>query len=89
MWSEIDTLARNKTWHLTTLPPRKKALGCKWVYKIKRKSDDSIERYKVYLVILGNTQVEGLEYNETFAGGKDGHNSNFVIRCGRMEVGSA
>lgn len=40
---------------------------CKWVYKIKRKSNESIERYKARLVILENTQAEGLDYNETFA----------------------
>lgn len=40
---------------------------CKWVYKVKRKSDVIIEQYKTNLVILGNTQVEGLDDNETFA----------------------
>lgn len=42
MCSEIDALSRNQTWHITALPPslsRKKALGCKWVYKIKHKYD--------------------------------------------------
>lgn len=49
MHSEIDGLEHNKTWYLTTLPPRKKSLGCKWVFKIKRKSDGSIERYRARL----------------------------------------
>lgn len=61
VYSEITELERNQTWDLTSLPP--KALGCKWVYKMKRKSDGSIERYKACLVILDNTQVEGLDYN--------------------------
>ena len=37
------------------------------MYRIKYNSDGSIERFKARLVILGNNQVEGLDYNETFA----------------------
>ncbi|GAA0150971.1 transmembrane signal receptor [Lithospermum erythrorhizon] len=49
------------------LPPGKKALGCKWVYKIKYHSDGKIECLKARLEIFGNHQVEGIDYNETFA----------------------
>jgi len=49
------------------LPSGKKAVGCKWVYKIKYHSDGTMERYKTLLVILGNHQVEGIDYTETFA----------------------
>lgn len=37
------------------------------VYKIKYRSDGTVERYKKLLVILGNNQREGIDYNETFA----------------------
>lgn len=47
--------------------PSKKALYCKWVYKIKQKANESIEWCKTRLVILDNTQVEGLDYHKTFA----------------------
>ena len=62
MASEIEALQNNGTWTITTLPPKKKALGCKWIYKIKYHSDGTIERFKARLVILGNHQVEGLDY---------------------------
>ncbi|XP_074276256.1 uncharacterized protein LOC141600007 [Silene latifolia] len=64
---EIDALERNDTWELSDLPPNKKALGCRWIYKIKYKSDGSIERLKARLVVFGNHQIEGLDYGETFA----------------------
>lgn len=67
MQIEIDALELNKTWDLVTLPPGKIALGCKWVFRIKLKADGSLERYKARLVVLGNNQIEGIDYGETFA----------------------
>ncbi|GKB79977.1 retrovirus-related pol polyprotein from transposon TNT 1-94 [Tanacetum coccineum] len=52
MDSELEALEQNKTWTIEKLPPNNKALGCKWVYKIKYKSDGTIERFKARLVIL-------------------------------------
>ncbi|KAH9753937.1 hypothetical protein KPL71_015258 [Citrus sinensis] len=46
MAKEIDALEQNETWTLADLPPGKKAIGCKWVYRIKYHSDGSIERCK-------------------------------------------
>ena len=67
MAHEIRALEDNGTWVMEELPAGKKALGCKWVYKIKYNSDRSVERLKARLVTLGNHQVAGLDYNETFA----------------------
>lgn len=67
MRKEIQALEDNGTWTVEDLPSGKKAIGNKWVYKIKYNSDGSVERCKARLVILGNKQVEGLDYNETFA----------------------
>lgn len=53
MESEISALQRNKTWHLVLPDKQRNLIDCKWVYKIKRKPDGSIDRYKAKLVAKG------------------------------------
>ena len=67
MKQELDALENNGTWTLQQLLPNKKPVGCKWVYKIKYNPDDSAERYKARLVAKGYSQIEGFDYQETFA----------------------
>ncbi|XP_074271153.1 uncharacterized protein LOC141595079 [Silene latifolia] len=67
MGKEIDALEKNGTWKIVDLPDGKKPIGCKWVYKTKLKADGTIERHKARLVAQGFTQIEGIDYHETFA----------------------
>jgi hypothetical protein len=66
MDEEMAALDPNKTWELVPLPEGKKAIGCKWVYKVKHNSDGSISKYKARLVAKGYAQTHGIDYEETF-----------------------
>ncbi|KAH9705857.1 hypothetical protein KPL70_012031 [Citrus sinensis] len=67
MQEEIETLHKNKTWELVPLPHGRKAIGNKWVYKIKRDGNDQVERYRARLVVKGYAQKEGIDFNEIFS----------------------
>jgi hypothetical protein len=53
MDEEMAALDANRTWELVPLLEGKKAIGCKWVYKVKHNSDGSISRYKARLIAKG------------------------------------
>ena len=67
MAEEIAALERTGTWDLVSPPPGVRPITCKWVYKIKTRSDGSLERYKARLVARGFQQEHGRDYDETFA----------------------
>jgi len=67
MNSELQALIDNQTSSLVPLPPSKRSISCKWVYRIKRKADGSVERYKARFIAQGFTQTAGIDYHDTFS----------------------
>ena len=67
MDAEMTALSDTGTWELTSLPPGKSVVGCRWIYTVKFLPDGSIERLKARLVAKGYTQIYGLDFSETFS----------------------
>jgi hypothetical protein len=67
MDDEFTALIKNKAWHLVPANQAQNVIGCKWVYKVKHKTDGEIERYKVRLVAKGFKQRYGINYEDTFS----------------------
>ena len=66
MNQEIEALNRNGKWIIVELPVGRKAIGFKWVFKVKYKANGEIERFIARLVTKGFNQREGIDYEETF-----------------------
>jgi hypothetical protein len=66
MDSEIQVLQCNDTCHLIPLVKGANIIDCRWVYKIKRKLDGTIDRYKARLVAKGFKQRYGVDYEDNF-----------------------
>ncbi|XP_042979893.1 uncharacterized mitochondrial protein AtMg00820-like [Carya illinoinensis] len=67
MNKDFDALLQNGTWSFVAPSPRANIVGCHWVYRIKRKADGTIERYKARLIAKGFHQQEGIDFWETFS----------------------
>eukprot|EP00253_Pinus_taeda_P021606 PITA_21606 len=67
MSEEYHSLLANDTWDLVPLPKGRKLVRCKWVYRTKYGPDGKIDKHKARPVAKGLSQVEGIDYTETFS----------------------
>jgi hypothetical protein len=67
MSEQLAALEATHTWDMIPLPPRSVPITCKWVYKVKTRSDGSADRYKARLVARVFQQAHGRDYDENFA----------------------
>jgi hypothetical protein len=64
---EHSVLLRNDTWHLVLATQANNIFDCKWVFKVKKKADDFVDRYKAHLVAKGFKQRYDIDYDDTFS----------------------
>jgi hypothetical protein len=64
---EFGALLKNDTWHLVPPKAGENIINCKWVYKIKQKSNGSVDMYKAWLVAKGFKQRYEIDYEDTFS----------------------
>lgn len=57
---------KNGTWSLVDLPPDRRAIGCKWVFRVKENADGTLNKLKARLVAKGFHQTPGFDFSETF-----------------------
>ena len=67
MERELNTLEKARTWETVPRPPNTEIVGSKWVFRIKRKADGTIDKYKARLVARGFTQIYGVNYFDTYS----------------------
>ena len=67
MEAEMDSIVRNGTWDLMDRPSHRQVIGVKWVFKTKFHADGSLDKHKARLVAKGYSQIEGVDYEETYA----------------------
>jgi hypothetical protein len=67
MEEELQAIEDNGTWTLTDLPQGRRAIGLKWVFKVKKDEHGAVVRYKARLVVKGYAQQQGVDYDEVFA----------------------
>lgn len=66
MLEETRALHKNQTWELVPQPKGIRPIGCRWIFNLKYKADDTLERYKTRLVAKGYTQSYGIDYLRDF-----------------------
>ena len=67
MVEEYDSIIRNNAWEIVPRPVGKSVVGSRWIYKVKQATNGSIEKYKAIFVARSFSQIEGIDYEETFA----------------------
>jgi hypothetical protein len=67
MMEELESIKENKTWSFVDLPRGQKAIGLKWVFKLKHDEHGDVVKHKTRLVVKGYVQRQGIDFDEVFA----------------------
>ena len=84
MDEEIKSMMKNEVWNLVQRP-KTNVVTCKWLFRTKRKPNGEIDRYKARLVARGFSQINGIDYTETYAPVVDGTTVRLLFAYAAVE----
>ncbi|MFS8034095.1 putative RNA-directed DNA polymerase [Helianthus anomalus] len=64
---ELDSINKNKTWTLVDLPKDHKAIGLKWMFKLKKDAAGKVIKHKARVVAKGYVQQKVIDFDDAFA----------------------
>ena len=67
MVEEYKSIVKNSVWEVVPRPSDKSVVGLRWIFKVKQKTNKIIGKYKARFVVKVYSQVEGIDYEETFS----------------------
>ena len=67
MVEEYDSIVKNSAWEIVPRLEGKSVVGSRWIYKVKKAANGSVEKYKARFVSQGFSQIDGIDYDEIFA----------------------
>ncbi|KAM0959489.1 hypothetical protein ACFX2I_024583 [Malus domestica] len=67
MQDEFNALQSTGTWTLVLPSSSQNVVSCKWVFRVKKQPNGTVERFKVCLAVKGYYQQEGIDFQETFS----------------------
>ena len=67
MVEEYDSIVKNSAWEIVLRPVYKSMVGSRWIYKVKKPANGSVEKYKARFLAWVFSQIEGIDYDEIFA----------------------
>jgi hypothetical protein len=67
MVEEYDSIVKNSAWEIVPRPIDKSVVGSRWIYKVKKDANGSVEKYKARFLAQVFSQIEGIDYDDTFS----------------------
>ncbi|MBW0496484.1 hypothetical protein O181_036199 [Austropuccinia psidii MF-1] len=64
---EVKSITKHSVWKEVKIPQNANLLGSTWVFREKENSEGEVLQYKARLCVQGFSQIEGIDFNETFA----------------------
>ncbi|KAE8208952.1 hypothetical protein CF327_g6971 [Tilletia walkeri] len=79
MHVEVKSHIKKETWRVIKSYGKANLITSKWVLRLKKNADGSIQKYKARLVARGFTQIEGVDFDETFVPTSRLHNMRLLF----------